>query len=164
MQVIGHCIDREKGKSDETFHLAMRVRSGNRRLRHAATSGRSTGGGNVNHADQLCGWFVLQHNDRLRWDVGRWSHKERECGRNSARARGKPKLPNYNNAPNLTIANGLAQLDFSILKFQGYVTPQGALVMRTGAGQRFEGQINSQNVLAARVIGGCVYDASWKRA
>ena len=36
--------------------------------------------------------------------------------------------------------------------------------MRTGAGQRFEGQINSQNVLAARVIGGCVYDATWKRA
>jgi hypothetical protein len=75
-----------------------------------------------------------------------------------------PSCPNYNNAPNLTIANGLAQLDFSILRFQGYVTPQGVLVMRTGAGQRFEGQINSQNVLAARVIGGCVYDATWKRA
>jgi hypothetical protein len=75
-----------------------------------------------------------------------------------------PSCPNYNNAPNLTIANGLAQLDFSILRFQGYVTPQGVLVMRTGAGQRFEGQINSQNVLAARVIGGCVYDAMWKRA
>ena len=75
-----------------------------------------------------------------------------------------PSCPNYKNAPNLTIASGLAQLDFSILRFQVYVTPQGALVMRTGAGQRFEGQINSQNVLAARVIGGCVYDASWKRA
>ena len=75
-----------------------------------------------------------------------------------------PSCPHYNNAPNLTIANGLAQLDFSILRFQGYVTPQGVLVMRTGAGQRFEGQINSQNVLAARVIGGCVYDAMWKRA
>jgi hypothetical protein len=75
-----------------------------------------------------------------------------------------PSCPNYNNAPNLTIAKGLAQLDFSILKFQGYVTPQGALVMSSGAGQRFEGQINSQNVLAGRVVGGCVYDASWKRA
>jgi hypothetical protein len=75
-----------------------------------------------------------------------------------------PNCPNYNNAPNLTIANGLAQLDFSILRFQGYVTPQGALAMSSGAGQRFEGQINSQNVLAGRVIGGCVYDASWKRA
>src|ERR1700720_2370530 len=63
-----------------------------------------------------------------------------------------PSCPNYTNAPNLTIANGLAQLDFSILRFQGYVTPQGVLVMRTGAGQRFEGQINSQNVLTARVI------------
>ena len=75
-----------------------------------------------------------------------------------------PSCPNYNNAPTLTIANGLAQLDFSILRFQGYVTPQGALAMSSGAGQRFEGQINSQNVLAARVIGGCVYDATWKRA
>ena len=75
-----------------------------------------------------------------------------------------PSCPHYNNAPNLTIANGLAQLDFSILRFQGYVTPQGVLVMRTGAGQRFEGQINSQNVLAARVVGGCVYDATWNRA
>jgi len=75
-----------------------------------------------------------------------------------------PSCPNYNNAPTLTITNGLAQLDFSTLRFQGYVTPQGVLVMRTGVGQRFEGQINSQNVLAAKVIGGCVYDATWKRA
>ena len=75
-----------------------------------------------------------------------------------------PSCPNYNNAPNLTIAKGLAQLDFSTLRFQGYVTPQGALAMSSGAGQKFEGQINSQNVLAGRVIGGCVYDASWKRA
>ena len=75
-----------------------------------------------------------------------------------------PSCPNYNNAPTFTIANGLAQLDFSILRFQGYVTPQGVLVMRTGAGQKFEGQINSQNVLAARVVGGCVYDATWNRA
>ena len=74
-----------------------------------------------------------------------------------------PSCPHYNNAPNLTIANGLAQLDFSILRFQGYVTPQGVLVTQTGAGQRFEGQINSQNVLTARVIGGCVCDATWKR-
>jgi hypothetical protein len=75
-----------------------------------------------------------------------------------------PSCPNYNNAPTLTITNGLGQLDFITLRFQGYVTPQGVLVMRTNVGQRFEGQINSQNVLAARVIGGCVYDASWKRA
>jgi len=65
MQGIGHFIDRERGKSDETFHLAMCVGSGNRCLRHAATSARSTGGGNVNHADQLRGWFAHQHNDRL---------------------------------------------------------------------------------------------------
>jgi hypothetical protein len=52
-------------KVDETFHLAMCVRSGNRWLRRAATSTRSTGGGNVNHADQLRGWFARQHDDRL---------------------------------------------------------------------------------------------------
>jgi len=75
-----------------------------------------------------------------------------------------PNCPNDNNAPTLTIANGLGQLDFSILRFQGYVTPQGVLVMRTSVGQKFEGQINSQNALAAKVIGGCVYDATWKRA
>jgi hypothetical protein len=74
-----------------------------------------------------------------------------------------PNCPNFTNAPTLTIANGLGQLDFSILRFQGYVTPQGALVMSSGVGQRFEGQIN-QNVLAGRVIGGCVYDTTWRRA
>jgi hypothetical protein len=58
-------IDRERGKIDETFHLGIRDRSGNRWLRRAATSARSTGGGNVNHADQLRGWFARQHNDRL---------------------------------------------------------------------------------------------------
>ena len=161
---IAALIDREGGKVDETFHLGIRDRSGNRWLRRAATSTRSPGGGNVNPANQLRGWFARQHDDHLRWDVDRWSHTEHERGRNSARARGKPKLPHYNNAPNLTVANGLAQLDFSTLRFQGYVTPQGALVMRSGVGQRLEGQINARNVLAARVIGGCVYDASWKRA
>ena len=55
--------------------------------------GNLTGGGNVNRADQLRGWFARQHDDRLRWDVDRWSHTEHERGRNSARARGKPKLP-----------------------------------------------------------------------
>ena len=74
-----------------------------------------------------------------------------------------PNCPNFTNAPALTIANGLGQLDFSILRFQGYVTPQGVLAMSSGVGQRFEGQIN-QNVLAGRVIGGCVYDTTWRRA
>src|SRR5215467_2011822 len=55
---------------------------------------------------------------------------------------GFSSCPNYA-APNLIISNGLGQLDLPSLnlRFQGYVTPQGALAMRTGVGQRFEGQI-----------------------
>ena len=75
---------------------------------------------------------------------------------------GFSSCPNYA-APNLTISNGLAQLDVINVRFQGYVTPQGALAMRTGVGQRFEGQIDSQNVLRGRVIGACVYDATWRK-
>ena len=71
--------------------------------------------------------------------------------------------PNYT-APTMTISNGLAQLDVLNIRFQGYVTPQGVLVMRTGVGQKFEGQIDAQNVLRGRVIGACVYDAMWHKS
>jgi len=76
---------------------------------------------------------------------------------------GSSSCPNYT-APPLTISNGLAQFDVQNIRFQGYVTPQGALAMRTGVGQRFEGQIDAQNVLKGRVIGACVYDASWHKS
>ena len=76
---------------------------------------------------------------------------------------GSSSCPNYA-APNLTISNGLAQLDVINVRFQGYVTPQGALAMRTGVGQRFEGQIDANNMLRGRVIGACVYDATWRRS
>jgi hypothetical protein len=36
--------------------------------------------------------------------------------------------------------------------------------MRTGVDQRFEGQIDAQNVLKGRVIGACVYDATWHKS
>jgi len=78
-----------------------------------------------------------------------------------AAGEGYSSCPNYA-APNLTISNGLAQLDVINLRFQGYVTPQGALAMRTGSGQ--QGQIDAQNVLRGRVIGACVYDATWRRS
>jgi hypothetical protein len=76
---------------------------------------------------------------------------------------GSASCPNYA-APPLTISNGLAQFDVQNIRFQGYVTPQGALAMRTGVGQRFEGQIDAQNVLKGRVIGACVYDATWHKS
>jgi hypothetical protein len=70
--------------------------------------------------------------------------------------------PNYT-ASSLVVSNGLAQFDVPNMRFQGYVTPQGSLAMRTGAGQRFEGQINSQGVITGRVIGACAYQGSWIR-
>jgi hypothetical protein len=76
---------------------------------------------------------------------------------------GYSTCPHYD-APPLTISNGLAQFDVQNIRFQGYVTPQGALAMRTGVGQRFEGQIDAQNVLRGRVIGACVYDATWQKS
>jgi hypothetical protein len=51
----------------------------------------------------------------------------------------------------LTISNGLAQFDVQNIRFQGYVAPQGVLAKRTGVDQRFEGQIDAQNVLKGRV-------------
>jgi hypothetical protein len=77
---------------------------------------------------------------------------------------GSSNCPNYPTPPPVTISNGLAQLDVLNLRFQGYVTPQGALAMRSGAGQRFEGQIDPQFVLRGRVIGACVYDAAWQKS
>jgi hypothetical protein len=55
------------------FILLCASGSGNRYMRHAATSARGIGNA-PNHADQLRGGFARQHNDRLRWGVGRRSH------------------------------------------------------------------------------------------
>jgi hypothetical protein len=76
---------------------------------------------------------------------------------------GFSSCPNYTASP-VVISGGLAQFDVLNIRFQGYVTPQGSLAMRTGVGQRFEGQIDPQGVIHGRVIGACVYDASWRRS
>jgi hypothetical protein len=52
---------------------------------------------------------------------------------------GSSNCPNYTASP-LTISNGFAQFDVLNIRFQGYVTPQGSLAMRTGVGQKFEGK------------------------
>ena len=75
---------------------------------------------------------------------------------------GSSSCPNYTASP-LVISNGLAQFDVLNIRFQGYVTPQGVLEMRTGVGQHFEGQVKPQGVIAGRSIGACVYDASWRK-
>ena len=66
--------------------------------------------------------------------------------------------------PPVTISNGLAQVQTGNLTFQGYVTPQGALTARTGAGHKFEGQIDKQYVLRGRMVGLCTYDLVWQRS
>jgi hypothetical protein len=73
------------------------------------------------------------------------------------------ECPDYRVAPALTIRNGVAQFQTANLKFQGYVTPQGALTMQAERGQTFQGQIDPYFVLKGRVTGNCVYDASWQR-
>ena len=71
--------------------------------------------------------------------------------------------PNYNASP-LVISNGLAEFDVLYLRFQGYVTPQGLLEMRSGQGQHFSGQINPQGVIAGRATGACAYNVSWHKS
>jgi hypothetical protein len=70
---------------------------------------------------------------------------------------------NYGVPPALTISNGLAQLQVRDVTFQGYITPQGALTMRTGLGHRFEGHIDNQFVLKGRIMERCTYNLSWQR-
>jgi hypothetical protein len=70
---------------------------------------------------------------------------------------------NYGVPPALTISNGLAQLQVSGVTFQGYVTPQGTLTMRTGLGHKFEGHIDNRYVLKGQVMERCTYNLSWQR-
>ncbi len=71
--------------------------------------------------------------------------------------------PNYKVAPALTIRNGVARFAALDLEFQGTVTPEGQLMMRSEHGQTFQGQIDPYYVLKGRVTGQCVYDATWHK-
>jgi hypothetical protein len=79
---------------------------------------------------------------------------------------GSGNCPNYTVAslPPLTISNGLAQFQAIGLTLQGYVTPQGVLMMNSGVGQTFQGQIDSRNVLSGQVLGRCAYNLSWQKS
>ena len=141
----------------------MRMHARDRGLR-CTTTRPLRNGNRCDNADQLPGRISNEHDDRVRRNVDRCCSEQLSAGSAlPAGGEGFSSCPNYA-APNLTISNGLAQLDVINVRFQGYVTPQGALAMRTGAGQRFEGQIDSQNMLKGRVIGACVYDATWRRS
>jgi len=71
---------------------------------------------------------------------------------------------NYGAPPALTISNGLAQFQAHNVTFQGYVTPQGGLTMRTGLGHKFEGHIDNQYALKGRLVERCTYNLSWQRS
>jgi hypothetical protein len=73
------------------------------------------------------------------------------------------QCPNIRVAPVLTIRNGIARFAALNLTFQGYVTPQGALMMQSEGGQTFEGKIDPNFVLKGRVSGNCIYDATWTK-
>src|SRR5262249_10906301 len=67
-------------------------------------------------------------------------------------------------APALHIQGGLAQFRALNLDFQGYITPDGILAMRAESGQTFQGQFygtGQTRSLRGRIIGKCIYDATW---
>jgi hypothetical protein len=73
------------------------------------------------------------------------------------------QCPNIRVAPVLTIRNGAARFAALNLTFQGYVTPQGVLMMQSEGGQTFEGKIDPYFVPKGRVSGNCIYDATWTK-
>src|SRR5262245_16313709 len=55
--------------------------------------------------------------------------------------------PNFPVAPALTINNGVARFAALDITYQGYVTPQGDVMMQSPAGQTLTGHIDPQYVL-----------------
>lgn len=78
----------------------------------------------------------------------------------SAAGSGCPDCPV---APSLTIRNGVAQFAALDLRYQGYVSPAGEVIMQNLAGQILVGHIDPYYKLAGQTIGGCVYNAVWQR-
>lgn len=73
--------------------------------------------------------------------------------------------PNYD-VPPLTISHGLAQFGVPELGliFQGYVTPQGELPLRSGYGQTYTGHIDSQGMITGKGVGTCAYAVTWRKS
>jgi hypothetical protein len=72
--------------------------------------------------------------------------------------------PNIPVAPALHIQNGAAEFRALNLTFHGYVTPDGKLSMVSEGGQTFQGQFvgtGQTRGLVGRIIGRCIYDATW---
>src|SRR5215469_1350845 len=63
----------------------------------------------------------------------------------------------------LTITNRHAQVKWGDYTLEGQVTPQGALTMSTGYGQRFDGRIDDQHLVKGQVVGYCAYNLTWQK-
>jgi hypothetical protein len=63
----------------------------------------------------------------------------------------------------LTITNGLGRVRWGDRTLEGQVTPQGALTMTTGYGQRFDGRIDDQHLIKGQVVGYCTYTVTWQK-
>jgi hypothetical protein len=94
-----------------------------------------------------------QYDNRLRRNIRRQLRPEHHPA----------QCPNIRVAPVLTIRSGVARFAAFNLTFQGYATPQGALMMQSEGGQTFEGKIDPYFVLKGRVTGNCIYDATWTK-
>ncbi len=63
----------------------------------------------------------------------------------------------------LTITGGQAQVKWGQYVLRGSVTPQGGLVMTTGYGHHFEGQIQTQDTVTGQLVGYCTYTLTWRK-
>ena len=72
--------------------------------------------------------------------------------------------PDLGPLPYVSIGSGYAVFHAPTFFFQGQVTPEGTLSMRTTTGLTFDGQIDPQFVLTANVSGpNCSYHITWTR-
>jgi hypothetical protein len=76
---------------------------------------------------------------------------------------GARACPSFRAPARLTITNGLARVRWGDRTLEGQVTPQGALTMSTGYGQRFDDRIDEQHIVKGQLVGYCVYNLTWRK-
>ena len=76
---------------------------------------------------------------------------------------GSRSCPDFRAPARLTITSGLARVQWGDRTLEGQVTPQGALTMSTGYGQRFDGRIDDQQIAKGQLVGSCAYTLTWQK-
>jgi hypothetical protein len=61
--------------------------------------------------------------------------------------------------PSFTIVNGLIRY----VQFEGSVSPQGVVLVRSPSGSRFDGQIDGHGTLRGRLTSICSYQLVWQK-